>query len=78
LETQTLSLALDAASRTGALVFAPIIAALPFVRAGKLVEVAVKGWHVADPLYLACHGDRVPAKVQRVIEEELDLVLREQ
>jgi DNA-binding transcriptional LysR family regulator len=76
LETQTLSLALDVASRTGLLVFAPLIAARPFLKAGKLVAVAVKGWHVSDPLYLACHGDRVPAKIQRVIEEELEAVLR--
>jgi DNA-binding transcriptional LysR family regulator len=77
-ETQTLSVALEVACRSSYLVFAPMIAARPFLKTSQLIEVAVQGWDVRDPLYLACHADRVSAKVQQVVADELDTVLRSQ
>ena len=76
-ETQTLALALVLAQRTHQLVFAPELAAAPFVRAGALVEIPVAGWNVIEPLQVACHGERVSASVQRKIVAALRAALPE-
>lgn len=76
-ETQTLALALVLAQRTGQLVFAPLLAAAAFVAPGALVEVAVEGWDVVEPLTLVCHGQRVSTTVQRRIVAALRGVLDE-
>jgi len=76
-ETQTLMLALDLARRVDQLIFAQERAAQPFVERGTLVELRVQGWDVRDPLFLACHGERVPARVQRKIVALLTGLLRQ-
>jgi len=76
-ETQTAALALELAHRTGQLVFAPAIAARPWVERGALVEIEVDAWDVREPLYLACDGERVRARVQRAILSALRASLRE-
>jgi hypothetical protein len=48
-------------------VFGPVIAASAHLAKGDLVEIAVEGWNVSDPLSLACNGDRVSARAQRAI-----------
>jgi DNA-binding transcriptional LysR family regulator len=65
--TETAALALSIACTTSQLVFAPTLAARPFVERGQLVEIAVRGWNVHDALYLVCHRERVHARVQRAI-----------
>ncbi|HUB08304.1 MAG TPA: LysR family transcriptional regulator [Myxococcales bacterium] len=70
-EVQTALLALELARHVDQLVFAPAIAALPFVRRRELVELPVSGWDVRDVIYLACHGQRVRSRVQREILDVL-------
>jgi DNA-binding transcriptional LysR family regulator len=62
-------LALDLAAHSGQLVFGPAIAAQRHVEAGLLREVRVQGWNVVSPLYVACNGDRVLARVQATVVE---------
>src|SRR5207249_4270060 len=64
-ETQTMVLALDIAARTEQVVFVPAVAARPWVESGALLEIAVAGWDVREPLYLVCDGERVSAALQR-------------
>lgn len=66
-EVETIGLALEVAARTGQLVFGPVIAALPAIERGALVEIRVRGWNVTEPLYVACDGDRVLQRVQKSI-----------
>jgi DNA-binding transcriptional LysR family regulator len=65
----SVGLALDLAAHTGQLVFSPVIAARQYVEAGLLREVRVQGWDVVSPLYVACNGDRVLARVQAAVVE---------
>jgi DNA-binding transcriptional LysR family regulator len=79
--TQTVALALELAAITPQLVFAPVIAARPFVKRGALVEIPVVGahgkkWNVREQLYLVCHQERVAARVQRIILAALANALR--
>jgi DNA-binding transcriptional LysR family regulator len=74
-ETQTLALALVLAQRTHQLVFSPVLAVSSLVAPGKLVEVAVEGWDVHEPLHLVSHGERVSASAQRRIVAALGAVL---
>jgi DNA-binding transcriptional LysR family regulator len=64
-ETQTIGVALEMAARTRQLVFGPAIAAHEHVKARRLVEIRVRGWNVSEPLYVACNGERVLARVQQ-------------
>ncbi|HJZ87499.1 MAG TPA: LysR family transcriptional regulator [Polyangia bacterium] len=66
-EAQTIARALDLAARTGQLVFAPALAAREHVASGRLQAVPVENMVVRQPLYLACDGDRVRARVQKAI-----------
>lgn len=70
-EAQTIGLALELAARTDQLVFGPAIAARRYVTAGALQEIRVSGWNVSEPLYVACNGDRVLARVQNAIVKAL-------
>jgi len=74
--TQTLALALALAQRVPQLVFAPVLAVAAWVAPGALVELAVDGWDVYEPLQLVCHGERVRAPVQRRIVDALGAVTR--
>ncbi len=65
--TQTLALALTLAQRVPQLVFAPVLAVAALVPPGALVELAVDGWDVWEPLQLCCHGESVSASVQRAL-----------
>lgn len=56
-ETEAVSLALELARRSDQLVFAPALAARPWVERGQLVELKVETWDVVEPLYLACHAE---------------------
>jgi DNA-binding transcriptional LysR family regulator len=67
----TVVLALELATRTDQVVFGPCIAARAHLAAGTLVEVRVQGWNVRSPLYLACSGDRVLARVRNAVAEAL-------
>jgi DNA-binding transcriptional LysR family regulator len=68
-EVQTLSVALDVASRCEQLVFGPVLAAEPYVQAGRLVEIRVEGWDVRDALFVSSNVDRVLASIQKAIAE---------
>jgi DNA-binding transcriptional LysR family regulator len=56
-KTQTLRVALDLAVEVDQLLFAPVMAARGYQE--RLVEIPVRGWHVADPMMLACHPERL-------------------
>lgn len=58
-EVQTIALGLELASRTGQLVFGPVVVAQRHVREGLLVEVDVEGWDVREEMLVACNGERV-------------------
>jgi DNA-binding transcriptional LysR family regulator len=58
-EAPTISLALAIAAQTDQVVFGPRLSARDAVAAGQLVELAVPGWHVARPTFLAVDVDRV-------------------
>lgn len=77
-EVTTLVLALELAASTEQLVFGPAIAAEPYVETGRLVEIGVAGWHVSEPLYLACNSDRVLSSDQRLIIDAMQRTLTEQ
>jgi DNA-binding transcriptional LysR family regulator len=64
-QTQTVALALELAEISGHAVFAPEIAARPFVASGRLVELPVDGWDVRQALFLVCDSERVLAPVLR-------------
>jgi DNA-binding transcriptional LysR family regulator len=64
--TQTLAVALELAASAGLLIFASELAAQPWVESGRLVEIAVTGWNVRDPLQVVCH-ERLSARLQRHI-----------
>jgi DNA-binding transcriptional LysR family regulator len=68
-EAQTMSLALEIACATNQLVFGPLMAAVPFIASGRLVELEVEGWDVRDPIYVACNVDRVRVSQQRAIAD---------
>lgn len=74
-QTQTLALALVLAQRTDQLVFAPAVAVSALCPPDALVEIAVQGWNVVEPLQLVCHGERVSAAVQRRIVAALRAAL---
>jgi DNA-binding transcriptional LysR family regulator len=70
-EAQTIALALDLAAATGQLVYGPIFAAGRHLASGELVEVSVAGWEESGPVFFACAGDRVLARVQALLVEGL-------
>ena len=63
--TQTVAVAMELAEVTGQAVFAPEIAARPFVAQRRLVEIPVVGWDVRHALFLVCDSERVMASVLR-------------
>jgi DNA-binding transcriptional LysR family regulator len=65
--TQTASLALEIARLSDQLVFAPLLAAGPYLRRRSLVEIRVPGLQVREPLYVACQQDRVGSSIQRAL-----------
>lgn len=76
-QTQTLALALELAERSDQVVFAPEIAARPFVTSGRLVEIPVAGWDVRDSLSLLCDGERLTAPLLREIVAALRSLLKD-
>jgi DNA-binding transcriptional LysR family regulator len=76
-KTQTLRVALDLAAEVDQLLFAPIVAARDQVEAGRLVEVPVSGWHVTDPLTLACNPGRLLAHEFNAVAAAVELAARE-
>jgi DNA-binding transcriptional LysR family regulator len=72
---QTVAMALELAGLSDQLVFAPEIAARPFVKRRSLVQLQVEGWNVRDPLYVVCHQDRVEASVQRAFASAAEAAL---
>jgi DNA-binding transcriptional LysR family regulator len=75
-QTQTVSLALEMAQECDQVVFAPEIAARPFVTDGKLVEIPVIGWNVRDALSLVCDEERLRAPLLREIVASLRSLLK--
>jgi DNA-binding transcriptional LysR family regulator len=71
-KTQTLRVALDLAAEVDQLLFAPWMAARAHVDEGRLVEVPVRGWQVADPLILACHPERLLALEFNTVAEAVE------
>jgi DNA-binding transcriptional LysR family regulator len=63
-EAQTIRTALDLAATGEYLVFGPHVAAKKLVQSGGIVEIGVKGWNIAEPLFLLCNGEAVLAKVR--------------
>jgi DNA-binding transcriptional LysR family regulator len=77
-QTQSLSVALDLATRIDQVVFAPVLSARSYVERGLLVEIPVEGWDVRVPLYLACNAEEVRARMQKEILAALRSVLEEE
>lgn len=65
----TIVLALELASHGEHLVFGPRIAAQRHLAEGSLVEIPVRGWDIRGPLFLACSGDRVLARVRNAVAD---------
>jgi DNA-binding transcriptional LysR family regulator len=65
----TIVLALELASQSEQLVFGPRIAAHRQLAEGSIVEIPVRGWDVRSPLFLACSGDRVLARVRNAVAD---------
>ncbi len=61
---QTIAVGLEVAAQTGQLVYGPVVSAHRQVVAGALVEIPVLGWDVRESLWLACHVDRVSARLR--------------
>jgi DNA-binding transcriptional LysR family regulator len=76
-EAQTMGLALAMAVHSSQVVFGPTIAARGYLERGDLVEIPVAGWDVRDPLFLACRGDRVMARVRKAVVETLRAAIAE-
>lgn len=76
-EVLTIGLALELATCAEQLVFGPALAAHRYLERGLLVEIAVDGWQVSEPLYLACSINRVLARDQRALAERLRAALLE-
>jgi DNA-binding transcriptional LysR family regulator len=70
-QVDTMSMALEVAASTGQVVFGPSVVAEPYVRAGRLVRVPVRGWEVSQSLFLLCHGERIQAQTQKRIAAAL-------
>jgi DNA-binding transcriptional LysR family regulator len=68
-EVATMDLALRVAATCDHVVFAPVLSALEELARGTLVELDVGGWNVSEPLFLACHTERLLARTQRAIVE---------
>jgi DNA-binding transcriptional LysR family regulator len=68
-EVATMDLALRVAAACDYVVFGPVLSARAELEAGTLVELDVRGWSVSEPLYLACHTERLLARTQRTILE---------
>ena len=68
-EAQTITLALELAASSDQVIFGPVLAAQPFLRSRKLVEVPVQGWNVTYDLSLAVDADRVTARVHKALRE---------
>jgi hypothetical protein len=66
-EAATIGAGLQIAVAAKQLVFGPVVAALPLLRAKQLVEVPVAGWQSVDELYVHVNSDRVLARIQRAI-----------
>jgi DNA-binding transcriptional LysR family regulator len=66
-EAQSIGVALEFACRTDNVVFGPRVAARRLLESGSLVEIAVAGWDVSDPLYVVCNSDRVLARVRTAV-----------
>ncbi len=75
--TQTVALALELAETVHQLVFAAAIAARDPVARGRLVEIPVDDWDVREPLFLACHAERVSSAMQRAMSGALRAALAE-
>jgi DNA-binding transcriptional LysR family regulator len=74
---ETVAMALEAASWTDELVFAPVVAVRRYVEDGRLVEVPVIGWDVREEAYVVCQQDRVTAKVQAALVSAAKVELHE-
>jgi len=74
-EVPTMELALRIASECDYLVFGPAIAAEPELKRGALVELAVEGWSVWEPVFLVCHTERLLARTQKAIVEAVRTAL---
>jgi DNA-binding transcriptional LysR family regulator len=66
-EVTTIGTALELAAASGHLVFGPLIAARALLDSRRLVELPVRGWAVADSLFIACNTERVRAPDQKAI-----------
>ena len=74
-EAQTMALALEIASVTDQLVFGPLMAAHPYIRDGRIVEISVEGWNEIDPVFVSCNIDRVRTTQQRQIADAVRIAL---
>lgn len=74
-EAQTMALALEIASIAEQLVFGPLMAAVPFVADGRMVELEIAGWNERDRVFVACNVDRVRATQHKQICEAVRAAL---
>jgi DNA-binding transcriptional LysR family regulator len=74
-ESQMVGAALEFASRTDHVVFAPLLAARRFLESSALVEIPVVGWDVREPLYVLCNGDRVLARTRTAVVSAVESML---
>jgi DNA-binding transcriptional LysR family regulator len=75
-EAQMIGAALEFASRTDHVVFAPVLAARRFFEGGSLVEIPVVGWDIREPLHVLCN-DRVLSRSHAAVVRAAQSVLME-
>ena len=63
-QVQTFLVGLEIAAQTEQLAFGPAIAAWRHLANGALVEIAIEGYAVSEPLTFACNVDRVSARLR--------------
>jgi DNA-binding transcriptional LysR family regulator len=75
-QVQTFLVGLEVAAQTEQLAFGPAIAAHRHVATGALVEVAIAGYDVTEPLTFACNVDRVSARLRTAFGNALRTAMK--
>lgn len=70
-QVQTFLVGLEVAAQTEQLAFGPVIAAHRHISSGALVEIAIQGYDVSEPLTFACNVDRVSARLRTAFTNAL-------
>lgn len=76
-QVQTFLVGLEVAAQTEQLAFGPALAAQRHVSSGALVEIAIRGYSISEPLTFACNVDRVSARLRAAFGGALRTFMKE-